>query len=363
MSRSNLPIQPPLPSTLVSSPPSQHKARAETPIAFIQAIVKAYERRGLNPEAALVKAQIEPKLLHKPRARVTALQMETLSATAMQELDDEALGWFSRRLPWGSYGLLVRASLTAPTLGLALARWCRHHALLTDDVVLRVSEQDGLVCLQLDERVELGELREFCIVSTLRNALGVACWLSDSRIALRRATLRFAAPAHRASYPLLFDGEVRFDAQHNGLWFDAGYLALPVRRDEAALQRMLQRALLLTVKPYRRDRLLVEQVRQALTQHPQHCRNAKALAAHLNLSERSLHRQLKEEGASLQALKDAVRHELATELLLRTAKPLKQVAEAVGFRNEKSFSRAFKAWSKHTPEELRQSSDQALGGI
>jgi len=100
-----------------------------------------------------------------------------------------------------------------------------------------------------------------------------------------------------------------------------------------------------------------------LTQHPQHCRNAKALAAHLNLSERSLHRQLKEEGASLQALKDAVRHELATELLLRTAKPLKQVAEAVGFRNEKSFSRAFKAWSKHTPEELRQSSGQALGGI
>ena len=28
----------------------------------------------------------------------------------MQELDDEALGWFNRRLPWGSYGMLARAS-------------------------------------------------------------------------------------------------------------------------------------------------------------------------------------------------------------------------------------------------------------
>ena len=41
---------------------------------------------------------------------------ELLSAAAMQELDDESLGAFSRQLPWGSYGLLARASLTAPTL-------------------------------------------------------------------------------------------------------------------------------------------------------------------------------------------------------------------------------------------------------
>jgi hypothetical protein len=57
--------------------------------------------------------------------------METFSGLAMRALDDEALGWFSRRLPWGSYGLLCHASLCAPSLGVALARWCRHHALLT----------------------------------------------------------------------------------------------------------------------------------------------------------------------------------------------------------------------------------------
>jgi hypothetical protein len=52
----------------------------------------------------------------------------------MQELDDEALGWFSRRLPWGSYGMLCRASLTSPDLGVAIKRWCRHHRLLTEDI-------------------------------------------------------------------------------------------------------------------------------------------------------------------------------------------------------------------------------------
>ena len=116
---------------------------------------------------------------------------------------------------------------------------------------------------------------------------------------------------------------------------------------------MLQRALPLTVLPYRRDRLLVRQVRQALLQHAQDTHNAQALAQLLHLSVRTLHRQLKEEGTSLQALKDEVRHEHAKELLQRSHKPIKQVAAAVGFMNEKSFIRAFKAWTGLTPAAFR----------
>ena len=329
--------------------------RAETPIAFIQAISTAYAQRGMRMDEALKRAQIEPKILKKNNARVTAMQMELMSGIAMQELDDEGLGWFSRRLPWGSYGMLVRASLTSPTLGLALGRWCRHHGLLTEDIRLSLTERHGLATLQLDDVCDLGVFREFCVVSVLRNALGVACWLTDSRIPLTATHLSFPPPAHADSYRVLFDGPTHFNAPANALQFDAGYLALPVRRDEAALQQMLERALLLTVRPYRRDRLLVEKVRQTLAQHPEHSRNADDLAAWLNMSARTLHRQLEEEGASLQQLKDSVRAQRARTLLLRTRKPLKQIATEVGFLNEKSCIRAFKSWTGQTPESFRQS--------
>jgi AraC-like DNA-binding protein len=236
---------------------------------------------------------------------------------------------------------------------LALSRWCRHHGLLTDDIRLSLTERHGVATLQLDEAHNLGVVREFCVVSVLRNALGVACWLTDSRIPLTSTHLRFAPPAHADSYRVLFDGPTHFHATANCLQFDAGYLALPVRRDEAALQQMLERALLLTVRPYRRDRLLVEKVRQALAQHPEHSRNADDLAAWLNMSARTLHRQLQEEGASLQELKDSVREQRARTLLLRTRKPLKQIANEVGFSNEKSFIRAFKTWTGQAPEAFR----------
>ena len=340
-------------STAISALPSPNAiGRAETPMAFVKAIVMAYTQRGLDPRTALSTAQIAPSSLQQTEARITATQMEWLSATAMRELDDEALGWFSRRLPWGSYGMLVRASLTAPTLGVALSRWCRHHNLLTDDIRLNLSTSDGLAHIELHEAHDLQALREFCTVSVLRNALGVACWLTDSRIPLSATTLHFAPPPHADSYRVLFDGPCQFKAPHSRLSFDAGYLQLPLRRDEAALQSMLQRALLLTVRPYRRDRLLVERVRQTLAEHPEHSRNADDLAAWLNLSPRTLHRQLKEEGASLQQLKDSVRREMAADLLLRTQRPIKQIAAEVGFQNEKSFMRAFKGWTGQTPDEF-----------
>jgi AraC-like DNA-binding protein len=281
--------------------------------------------------------------------------MEWMSEAAMRELDDEALGWFRRRLPWGSYGMLVRASLTAPTLGVAMQRWCRHHNLLTDDIALELMVDKHHASLALHEQHDLGSMREFCTVSVLRNALGVASWLTDSRIDLSRTELHFAAPHHHASYRVLFDGPTQFDAPLSRISFDTGYLQLPVRRDEAALQRMLQRALLLTVRPYRRDRLLVEKVRQALAEQPQATRNAEDLAALLHMSPRTLHRQLQDEGASLQQLKDSVRRERAMHLLLKTKKPIKQIAAEVGFANDKSFMRAFRTWTDQTPDELRRS--------
>jgi AraC-like DNA-binding protein len=328
---------------------------AATPMAFARAVAAAYRRRGLNPDGALELAQITPAQLQQSQGRMTARQMEVLSAAAMQELDDEGLGAFSRRLPWGSYGMLARASLGAPDLGVALQRWCRHHGLLADDVRLELAIAGATASVTLEELRPLpAELRELSIAFLLRNVHGLACWFVDSRIPLQEARLPFPAPAHAGAYAHMFPGPLQFEAAAAAIRFDARYLGLPLRRDERALTQMLrQRALALTVLQYRRDRLLVPQVRQALAAHPERGHSAEALAQLLHVSTRTLHRQLKEEGASLQQLKDEVRLERARELLWRTDRPVKQVAAAVGFRNEKSFARAFRQWVGVSPGAFR----------
>jgi AraC-like DNA-binding protein len=333
--------------------PSQ-PAPALTPIAFVRAIVLAYKRRELDPSGALKQAQITPDALNNPSARITALQFERLSGAAMQELDDEGLGWFSRRLPWGSYGMLARASISAPKLGVALQRWCRHHRLIANDITLSLSVSGQTATLTITEHRDLGALREFCLVSVLRNFHGLACWFIDSRIPLTGAQFPFAAPAHQDVYQVLFSAPALYLSGQAAIQFDASYLNLPLRRDEAALRQMLKRALPLTVLQYRRDRMLVQRVRLALASQSATIHSADDLAALLNLSARTLHRQLKDEGASRQALKDEVRQARAVDLLLRTTRPIKQVALAAGFQNEKSFMRAFKGWTGQSPMTFRQ---------
>jgi AraC-like DNA-binding protein len=324
-------------------------------MAFVRAIVRGYERYGADPAGALQAAQITPRELTRPDARVTAGQFEALSGHAMQELDDEALGWFSRRLPWGSYGMLCRASLTSPDLGVAIKRWCRHHRLLTDDITLALDVSGGVATLRITENRPLDDaFREVCLVTTLRFLHGYVCWAIDSRIPLRDAAFPFAAPLHHDAYPLMFTADVRFDAPAASFSFDERYLALPLQRDERALRTMLKRALPLTVLQYRRDRLLGQRVRELLRSRASEATTAEALATLLNVSNRTLHRQLHEEGTSMQTLKNEVRHEMAVDLLRRTTRPIKQVALSVGFRNEKSFSRAFLQWTGYAPRDFRQ---------
>lgn len=325
-----------------------------TPAAFVHAILVGYRKYRLTPDQALAQAQITADMLRDPCTPISTRQFQHFMELSMQHMDDEALGWFSRALWWGSYGLLARASVTAADLRTALTRWCRNHNLLTRDVILRLTESAGIATISIIEHHDLGAQRELCLVSLLRNALGYSSWLIDSRIACMDIAVPFPQPTYHDAYPAMFPGPVRFDAGHASASFDASYLSLAVRRDETATREMLTNALPLLIDQYRRDRLLVPRLRAILVTNLQDIHNAQALAHSLNLSERSLYRQLKEEGTSLQALKDEVRQEQAQQLLLRSTLPMKQIAATLGFSNDKSFARAFRRWFGAMPSQYRR---------
>ena len=55
-------------------------------MAFVRAIARAYQHRGLNPDKALHLAQIDPFTIEQDTVGITALQFETLSDAAMQRI-------------------------------------------------------------------------------------------------------------------------------------------------------------------------------------------------------------------------------------------------------------------------------------
>src|SRR5690606_18509068 len=124
------------------------------------------------------------------------------------------------------------ASLSSANLEVAIKRWCNHLSIIVDDIEMKLSVDGNEACLSIEERMDLGEFKEFCLVSNLRNIQGYACWLIDSNIPLIRAAFSFPGSAHRDAYDLIFKSPIRFDAERTSLHFDARYLTHPIRRDD-----------------------------------------------------------------------------------------------------------------------------------
>ncbi|MEK7737849.1 MAG: helix-turn-helix transcriptional regulator, partial [Pseudomonadota bacterium] len=166
----------------------------------------------------------------------------------------------------------------------------------------------------------------------------------------------YPPPSHAADYELVFAPHYGFNAARLEARFSLDSLALPIRRDEAALRLFLVDAPASITTLYRRDRALATRVRAALRAALPAHRLLPDIARSLFLSPRTLHRRLKEEGTSYQAIKDAMRRELAIEGLSKTALPLSRIAADLGFADASALYRAFSAWTGEGPREFRRRS-------
>jgi AraC-like DNA-binding protein len=163
----------------------------------------------------------------------------------------------------------------------------------------------------------------------------------------------YAAPGYTAEYARLFRDRARFGQAFTGLVFERPLLERPLGVPNLALFRDLTERAHERCE-HMRDRSLrarVEaQLRAALPNLPSVRDSARAVG----VSERSLRRHLASEGVSHSELVSRVQLTAARELLREPARPLKEVAAAVGFADAGAFQRAFKRWTGQSPAEFRE---------
>jgi AraC-like DNA-binding protein len=71
------------------------------------------------------------------------------------------------------------------------------------------------------------------------------------------------------------------------------------------------------------------------------------------VSDRSLRRQLREQGISFRGLLDELRMQIALKYLRTTKFANEDIALALGFSDAANFRRAFRRWTKKSPNEIR----------
>lgn len=332
------------------------RPRASVAIAFVRGMLHPLIRRGGDPAPLLTAAGLPPHCLTEDSARVPLERYAALYNQVVAALDDEAFGLFAAPLRAGTLEFLCRAAITAPTLAEALHRSGRFLRLLLPELEVTVTRDPAVerATLEIRESRPLGPDRVFALEWLLRLLHGLACWLAGRGIALDAVDFPYPRPTHADDYALIYTANSRFGAPCLKATFAANLLDLPVRRDEAALQRFLDGAPGKITTLYRRDREMVQRVRDVLRDALPELPEQEEVARHLNLSPRTLHRRLEEEGSSFRIIKDALRRDIALSRISKTDQPLSQIAADLGFADPSAFYRAFVNWTGDAPSQYRK---------
>lgn len=303
----------------------------------------------------MAEAGIPMHLLDQPAARITREQYVLLYKSIAYELDDEMLGLWSRPIRGGTLKYLALSLLDAPTVLIALNRFVRFWNLILDDYKLQMTRRkNDVVRIALIPREPSTPVTQLGHELMMKLIHGIASWLLNREIAIGRVEFVFDRPAHAPDYVSLYPGEVRFGATETSICLLDSDCQSAFSREKHQLWTFLKRAPEdWTFTAFHRGSVTAR-TREYLEKNLERPVSLREVSDALHLSARSLNRKLADERTTFQAVKDAVRRDIAVQRLSKSNTPIAAVATDLGFANAAIFCRAFKQWTGSTPTAYRK---------
>lgn len=188
----------------------------------------------------------------------------------------------------------------------------------------------------------------------------LAFWVHVARMATRapiipKSVQMLFEPPERETHEAFFGSSIIL-SEFNGLTFEAKDAAKPFLTTNQAMWSILQPELNKRLKDLTRESSFKERVRACLVEIlPSGHYSMADVASKLAMSSRTLHRRLKDEATTFQAVLDELREELARHYLGVSDYSSTEIAFLLGYEETNSFYRAFRVWTGNTPEEIRSS--------
>ena len=163
-------------------------------------------------------------------------------------------------------------------------------------------------------------------------------------------------PGDIVPFDRFFACPVKFNSDYPGLTFDAATIhrsSLGALPENFRAMRQQQQIAFSTVAGT--DDPFLKCLQAVLLKSiPESGATLPKVARGMHLSTRTLQRRLVEYNLSYQALRDAVREQLARRYLSRTSLMLSEIPFLLGYSDQSAFNRAFRSWTGMTPGRFRQ---------
>ena len=302
---------------------------------------------GHSPEAVFEAADVDLGRYSHPENRIAVEDLARLFACSSQMTGRPDIGLLvADNFRPAGLGLVGVLAAEGPDVQTALKNLVRLLQYNTMAGYPTVSLTGMIVTFGFDLRRSDFVGANFILEGAIGIIFRLMQWLCGPSWLPEEVHLSRRRPANPRPFQDFFGMPIRFSATEDAVLFSAHWLSRPVVREE---HRQNSKHPDIAAAPFSE---LVR--RQAAIGLGFASVDAHSLAQELGMSRRQLFRRLRAEGMTCQEIVDDVKFSRARHFLEVGDAPIAEIAFALGFPDQSSFTRAFARWSGMPPSEWRR---------
>ena len=280
--------------------------------------------------------------------------LHNLVVKAIELSNNPALGVLvGHRLTLQSHGILGYALMNSENLLSAAQLVEQYIALRFPLININNQYQGDQFAIELNEKFPLNEIRNLILEAIL---VAIKSALNQLLPQLKRhITINFPyGIAKESIYESLKDCQLVFNTPCASISIPKNLMLETIPLANLAAYKEAEILCAKELKKLNQESAYKSKVKQKLLANSENFPNQTIMASWFNMTSRTLHRRLVNEGTCYREILDDVKQTLAISYLTNTDMTIKEISYFLGYEDDRNFSRAFRRWQGTSPTQYRE---------
>lgn len=322
------------------------------PLTLINYVVR---HRDGNIDNILTETDIHVSQFSNVDLFISYKQYAQIVNNCLQETQDKFLGLaFGKVLNVHTHGLIGLTVLSQPTVRDALKMAIKYKKTVSPITTLSFDEIDNQVEVSVIEALGFKELERFFTETLYSSFMTGFRTISGDDTCEIRFYFKYTITADELDYYHNYLGQQLFFSQaKNKMMADLHYFDQKILVSNKATAQALEEQVRNVFKKIANHEGIIGLIRGMLVNADQQFPSLEMTAEKMNTSASTVKRKLREYNTSYQKILNEVRMEIAIGYLQKSEMSVKDICYELGYQEPSTFSRAFRKWTKMSPQEYR----------
>ncbi|MBL3590901.1 MAG: AraC family transcriptional regulator [gamma proteobacterium endosymbiont of Lamellibrachia anaximandri] len=337
---------------------SEEQSTNTTLVSAATLLAQAVIAKGLDLDAFLAQLGIRPDEYNDPNGRIPVPLMQRAWRLAVEWSGDECfgLGLADVVQPAALHGIGL-SMISSNSLREAIERVVCYQRFLSTAFKISLNPEGDHYRIDFSTERFRATPDPASIDGTLAVFVAMSRITAGSTVRPIHVYLQRKSPATCATrYRHYFGCPVTFSSVSNQILFDRETFDRPLPTANPDLARINDQVVIEYLERFDPQTLSARLRTLIIDALPGGTISEESIVQRLNMSLRSLQRQLKNERTSYKEILAGTRRQLAQEYLSNSERQIIEIGYMLGFSEPSNFSRAFKRWTGQSPLQFREAS-------